>query len=461
MSALIAIVGRPNVGKSALFNRLVKLGRIPSQSTAITESTPGVTRDRNYGRTEWAGKLITIVDTGGFYADEVPKKSKTLRGRDGISHETSDIANQVKEQALFAVNEADVIIHLLDGKEGLNPADLELAGILRKSGKKILWAVNKIDSMVKEDKALEFYSIGAKKIVPVSAITGLGIDDLMDAVIACLPAGCDTESAALEETSIPRIAVVGRPNAGKSTLINSLLGKNRHIVSPIPGTTRDPVDSVCTHYRKKYLFVDTAGIRRKQKGYSLESFSMIRAVKSIERADVAVIVLDASEGITDQDQKIAGIVDEYGKGALFLLNKWDLVKDPENAFKKMTNQLNRKMWFMHYAPVVTVSGLEKTRITKIFSFIDEIIAERRKRIPTGELNRFLEKLASAGPLPRYKGKEVKLHYITQAEIEPPVFAIFANYPSVLKAPQLKYIEKNLRDEYSFKGTPIKIHVKPR
>jgi len=448
MSALIAIVGRPNVGKSALFNRLVKLGRIPSQSTAITESTPGVTRDRNYGRTEWEGKLITIVDTGGFYAE-------------GIPHETSEIARQVKEQALLAVNEADVIIHLLDGKEGLNPTDLELAGILRKSGKKILWVVNKIDSMVKESRALEFYSIGAEKIVPVSAITGLGIDDLMDAVIACLPAGNDNESDAFEETGIPRIAVVGRPNSGKSTLINSLLGKRRHIVSPVPGTTRDPVDSVCTHYRKKYLFVDTAGIRKKQKEYSLESFSMIRAVKSIERADVAVIVLDASEGITDQDQRIAGLVDEYGKGALFLLNKWDLVKDPENAYKEITKQLNRKMWFMHYAPAVTVSGLEKTRITKIFSFIDEIIAERRKRIPTGELNRFLEKLAAAGPLPRYKGKEIKLHYITQAEIEPPVFAIFANYPSMLKAPQIKYIEKNLRDEYSFKGTPIKIHVKPR
>src|SRR5208282_1930527 len=196
MNALIAIVGRPNVGKSALFNRLVKLGRIPFQSSAITESTPGVTRDRNYGRTEWEGKQLTIVDTGGFYADGVPKKSKTLKGVDGIHHETSEIARQVKEQALFAVNEADVIIHLLDGKEGLNPADLELAGLLRKSGKKILWAVNKIDSMIKEDRALEFYSIGAEKIVPVSAITGLGIDELMDLVLACLPAGGNKDSSA-------------------------------------------------------------------------------------------------------------------------------------------------------------------------------------------------------------------------------------------------------------------------
>ncbi|MGD0281168.1 MAG: ribosome biogenesis GTPase Der [Dissulfurispiraceae bacterium] len=451
MSSLVAIVGRPNVGKSALFNRLLKIGRIPYQATAITESTPGVTRDRHYGQTEWEGKRFTIVDTGGFYAEAVPD-------------ETAEIARQVKEQAMLAVDEADVIIHLLDGKEGLNPADLELAGILRESGKKILWVVNKIDSMLKEDRALEFYRIGAKQILPVSAITGLGIDDLMDAVTDNLPnlAPADgIESTAQNIKSLSRIAVVGRPNAGKSTLINSLLGKRRLIVSPVPGTTRDSVDSVCTHYGKKYLFIDTAGIRRKQKEYSLESFSMIRAIKSIERADVAVIVLDASEGITDQDQRIAGIVDEYGKGALFLLNKWDLVKDPENAYKAIMKQLNNKMWFMHYAPNVTASGLEKTRITKIFSIIDEIIAERNKRISTGELNRFLSKLASAGPLPRYKGKDIKLQYITQADIAPPVFVIFANYPSVLKAPQIKYIEKALREEYSFKGTPIRISVKPR
>jgi GTP-binding protein len=451
MSTLIAIVGRPNVGKSALFNRLLKAGGVPSQSTAITESTPGVTRDRNYGQTEWEGKRFTIVDTGGFYAE-------------GIPHETAEIARQVKEQAMLAVNEADVIIHLLDGKEGLNPADLELAGILRKSGKKIMWAANKIDSMLKEVRALEFYRIGAENIIPVSAITGLGIDDLMDAIIAnvpnLVPEG-EIESPAQNISNFPRIAVVGRPNAGKSTLINSLLGKRRLIVSPAPGTTRDPVDSVCTHYGRKYLLVDTAGIRKKQKEYSLESFSMMRAIKSIERADVAVIVLDASEGITDQDQRIAGIVDEYGKGALFLLNKWDLVKDPENAYKTIMQQLNNKMWFMHYAPNLTASGLEKTRITKIFSIIDEIIAERNKRISTGELNRFLSKLSSAGPLPRYKGKDIKLQYITQADIAPPVFVIFANYPSVLKAPQIKYIEKALREEYSFKGTPIRISVKPR
>ena len=448
MSAIVAIVGKPNVGKSALFNRLLKIGGIPSQSTTITESTPGVTRDRNYGQTEWEGRRLTIVDTGGFFGA-------------GIPHETDEIALQVKEQALFAVNEADVIIHLLDGKAGLHPADLELAGILRKSGKKIVRAVNKLDSILKQDRSLEFYHIGAQKIFPVSAITGLGLDDLMDAVVAALPQDTGNERSSDETNSLPKIAVVGRPNVGKSTLINSLLGKRRLIVSPVPGTTRDPVDSICTYYGRKYIFIDTAGIRKKQREYSLESFSIIRAIKSIERADIALIVLDASEGITEQDQTIAGIVDEYGKGALFLLNKWDMVKDPEDAYKKIMSRLNGKMWFMHYAPSITVSGLEKTRITKIFSLIDEIIAERKKRISTAELNRFAAKLITSTPLPRYKGKEGKLQYITQAGIEPPVFVIFANYPSTLKMQQLKFIDKALRSEYSFKGTPIRISVKPR
>ncbi|MBF0557685.1 MAG: ribosome biogenesis GTPase Der [Nitrospirae bacterium] len=448
MSAIVAIVGKPNVGKSALFNRLLKVGGMPSQSTTISESTPGVTRDRNYGQTEWEGTLFTIVDTGGFYAE-------------GIPHETAEIALQVKEQALFAVNEADVIIHLLDGKSGLNPADLELAGILRKSGKKVLWAVNKLDSMLKQDRALEFYDIGAKKIFPVSAITGLGIDELLDAILAALPPDSAAGSSIYDFDNLPKIAVVGMPNAGKSTLINSLLGKRRLIVSPEPGTTRDPVDSICTYYGKKYLFIDTAGIRKKQKEYSLESFSIIRAIKSIERADIALIVLDVSKGITDQDQKIAGIVDEYGKGALFLLNKWDLIKDPENAYKITTDLLSRKMWFMHYAPFITVSGLEKTRITKIFSMIDEVIEERQKRIPTGELNRFVAKLMASAPLPRYRGKEVKLQYMTQANVAPPFFVIFSNYPSAVKTRQIKSIDKALREEYSFKGTPIRISVKPR
>jgi GTP-binding protein len=260
---------------------------------------------------------------------------------------------------------------------------------------------------------------------------------------------------------MPKIAVVGKPNAGKSTLINSLLGKKRLIVSPVPGTTRDAIDSICTYYGKKYLFIDTAGIRKKAREYSIEGFSVIRAVKSIERADVVLIVLDISQGITEQDQKIAGIVEEYGKSAIFLINKWDLVENPDAAYKTLSRELKNIMWFMDYVPFLTISGMEKKRITKIFPLIDEIISERKKRISTGALNKFLAKAIESNPFPRYKGKEVKLFYMTQVAVEPPAFTIFANYPAALKGQHLRYLEKALREEYSFKGTPIRIYAKPR
>lgn len=434
------------MGKSALFNRMMKYGDT-RKSSAITESTPGVTRDRNYGETEWEGRRFMVIDTGGFYAE-------------GIPGEDEEIARQVREQALLAVEEADLIIHLLDGKEDLIPSDLELANILRRSGKRIFWAINKIDSPAKESRLAEFYSIGADDIIPVSAITGLGFEELMDRISAALP----PESPGAERRDIadfPKIAVVGKPNAGKSTLINALLGKKRLIVSPVPGTTRDAVDSVCTYYGKKYLFIDTAGIRKKAREYSIEGFSVIRALKSIERADVVLVVLDIAQGVTEQDQKIAGIVEEYGKSAIFLINKWDLVEDPDGAYKTVNRELKNIMWFMEYVPFLTTSGMEKKRITKIFPIIDEIISERRKRISTGALNKFLSKAALSIPLPRYKGKEVKLFYMTQVGVEPPAFAIFANHPAAIKGQQLRNLEKTLREEYSFKGTPIRIYVKPR
>jgi GTP-binding protein len=430
---IIAIVGRPNVGKSTLFNRMA------GSQVAIVEDIPGVTRDRNYRDAEWEGKSFIVVDTGGFYP-EPPE----------------DIFVHIREQAIFAIEEADIIIHILDGKEGLIPSDMELARFLRASGKKVLWVVNKIDGPTREERIHDFHAIGADELLPLSAATGYGYDDFMDRLTSLLPSYVE------EEIEYPKIAVVGRPNVGKSTLINTFLGKRRMIVSPVPGTTRDSIDSICTYYGRKYLFIDTAGLRKKSRiGYSIERFSMVRAIRSIERCDVALVVMDATEGIVEQDQRTAGIVGSYGKSAVLLFNKWDLIERPEKEFKRLGKELSRKFWFMQYAPLLTVSALEKRRVTKVFLIIDEMIKERKKRIPTSELNKFFNESLSTMVLPSYKGKAVRLYYITQVKTEPPVFVIFANYPSALTNAYIRYIEKSIRERFLFTGTPIRIYVRAR
>lgn len=430
---LVVIVGRPNVGKSTLFNRMT------GTSSAIVEDIPGVTRDRNYLDARLDDKSFMVVDTGGFYPDP-----------------PDDLFAQAKEQALFAIDEGDIIIHLLDGKEGLTPADMELARLLRSSGKKVLWAVNKIDAHTKTDRMYDFYRIGTEDLWPVSAATGFGYEELSARLDEMLPEYHE------DETDFPKVAVVGRPNAGKSTLVNALTGRKRMLVSPVPGTTRDSIDSICTYHGHKYLLVDTAGLRRKGKiGYSIERFAMVRAVRSIERCDLALIALDSSEGITEQDLRIAGIVREYGKGAIFLLNKWDLVPNPEERFKEIIPELYRKMWFSQYAPAITISGIERKRITKVFPVIDRIISERRKRVPTGELNRFFGKMVGNLPLPLYKGRQVKLYYMTQVKGEPPAFVIFANHADAIRESHLRFIERGLREQFVFEGTPIKIFVRAR
>ncbi|NWF75307.1 MAG: ribosome biogenesis GTPase Der [Nitrospirae bacterium] len=430
---IVVIVGRPNVGKSTLFNRMTRT------NAAIVESIPGVTRDTNYLDTEWEGKKFIVVDTGGFYV--APPEN---------------IFMQVKEHAMFAIEEGDIVIHLLDGKDGLTPSDKELAKMLRASGKNILWVVNKIDSPKHEDKLLDFYELGTDTLFPLSAITGYGYSDFMDNLVSFLPHTIE------QKLDYPKIAVVGRPNVGKSTLVNTLLGKKRMIVTPVPGTTRDAVDSICTYYKRKYLLIDTAGIKRKDKfGYSLERFSMIRALRSIERCDIALIVLDAGDGIVEQDQKIAGIVERYGKSALFLLNKWDIIKSPEDMYKTLTLELKRKMWFMQYAPVLTISATEKTRVTKIFHIIDEIMGERRKRIPTAELNRYFREINASLSLPHFKGRPVKLYYITQIKTEPPSFTVFTNYPAAISESHIRFMEKVLRNNFLFSGTPVRIYIKGR
>ena len=430
---IVAIVGRPNVGKSTLFNRMA------GSPVAIVEDIPGVTRDRNYRDAEWEGKGFIVVDTGGFYP-EPPE----------------DIFVHIREQAIFAIEEADIIIHLLDGKEGLIPSDMELTRFLRASAKKVLWVVNKIDGPTREERIHDFHAIGADELLPLSAATGYGYDDFMDRLTSLLPSYVE------EDIEYPKIAVVGRPNVGKSTLINTLLGKKRMIVSPVPGTTRDSIDSICTYYGRRYLFIDTAGLRKKSRiGYSIERFSMVRAIRSIERCDVALVVMDSTDGIVEQDQRIAGIVGSYGKSVVFLFNKWDLIERPEKEFKKLGKEISRKFWFMQYAPLLTISAIEKRRVTKVFLIIDEIIRERKKRIPTAELNKFFNESLSKMVLPAYKGKAVKLYYITQVKTEPPVFVIFANYPSVITDAYIRHIEKSLRERFLFTGTPVRIYVRAR
>ncbi len=428
--SVVAIVGRPNAGKSTLFNRLIK------QRRAITEKTPGVTRDRIESELEWEGRRFVLVDTGGFTDSE------------------DSIIAQVRKQALYAIDEADVVIHLLDSKIGVSPEDMELMRLLREKGKKTILAVNKIDTPSKKDLIYEFFKLGDEPL-PVSAQTGYGIEELLEKVISYLP-----KKVQEEKGYYPKIAIVGRPNTGKSTLVNTLLGKERVIVSPVPGTTRDSVDSLCRYYGKPYILIDTAGIRRRSRiEESIEYYSVTRAIKSIERADVVVLLIDATEGITDQDQKIAEIIRENNKSAIVAFNKWDLVEKPEERLRFLKAEFRRKLPHLSYAEVLTISGLEKKRVTKLFPLVEEILKERKKRIPTGELNRLIKKIKDELMIPTYRGKEVKIYYLTQAETEPPGFVLFVSHPEAIKEYHRRYIENLLRERFGFKGSPVRIYIR--
>lgn len=428
---IVAIVGRTNVGKSTLFNRIV------GKRLAIVEDTPGLTRDRLYGDAKWRDKEFFIVDTGGF---EI----------------TSDrgIINDVKKQTLIAMQEADIVLMLFNAESGITPIDIELVNIIRRYDKKIFYAVNKVDGPKKEKALYDFYSLGVD-LFPLSALNGYGFDELMDSIASGMP-----EKREGAEVEYPRIAILGRPNVGKSTLVNSLLGKERMIVSPVPGTTRDAVDSICSYNKKKYILIDTAGIRKKGKmAGTFERYSFIRTLQNIESCDVALVMLDSTEGIVEMDQKIAGLVHERKKGTVIVLNKWDITEKTSHLLKKLKDEIQQKLWFIYYAPILTISALNRQRIVKLFPLIDEIILQSSKWLSASELNNFLLESLSIQHPPQYKGKTVKIHYITQSGIKPPTFLIFTNIPEGIKQDYLRFLERELRKRFPFKAVPVRFYVK--
>ena len=432
----VAIVGRPNVGKSTFVNRLI------GARNSIVHDMPGVTRDRIYFDVEWQNKGFTVIDTGGI-----------------IPGDGDDIMVSIFDQARLACEEADKIIYLVDGKEGINPVDYDIANILRQSGKPIFLAVNKCDNVESLMMTNDFYSLAVGDPVGISALHGSGgVGDLLDLVTD------DFEVTEEEENDGKiRIAIVGRPNAGKSSIVNALLNTQRVIVSNISGTTRDSIDSYITYKDTEFVIVDTAGIRKKSKvDYGVEKFAVDRAIRSIRECDVAVLVIDANEGISDQDKKISSIITESGKGIIVAINKWDLVEDKKsNTINKFEKELAKDIPFLSYAPKIFISALTKQRLGQIFDKSLEVYAQCVKRVSTGLLNKVINEAYALNPPTSFKGKRLKVLYTTQAAIQPPTFVLFVNNEDLLKDSYKRYLENKLREAFGFFGTPIRISVRER
>jgi GTP-binding protein len=436
MKPIVAIVGRPNVGKSTLFNRITR------SKDALVDNFPGVTRDRHHGDACWNEFEFTLVDTGGFTTGD-------------------DFADEIRFQVHQAIADADVIILLLDGKEGISPFDREIVDLLRTVDKPVLYAVNKIDSAEQEIFLSDFYQLGLDTPYPISAEHRYGVTDLLDDVIGALSSFAPGPFE--DPTSeIIRLAVVGRPNVGKSSLINRILGEKRLLVSDIPGTTRDAIDSVCKMNGKSYLLVDTAGIRRKGKVHrKLEKFSIIKALRSLDRCDVALIVMDAAEGVTDQDISVAGYAFERGCGCILLLNKWDLVEKDSKTVKEYYERLRDQAKFLNFAPAMTISALTGQRVTKIFKQVDDVYNQYARRIATGRLNRFLERAIKKNEPSLHRGKRIKFYYAAQTSTKPPTIVCFVNYPQAVHFSYKRYLVNQLREEADLDKTPIRIIFRQR
>lgn len=433
---IVAVVGRPNVGKSTLFNALA------GENIAIVKDTPGITRDRIYTDVSWTDRNFTLIDTGGIEPD-----SKDI------------ILSQMREQAQIAIDTADVIIFLVDVKQGLQDADSKVADMLRRSRKPVVLAVNKVDDFKKYmADVYEFYNLGIGEPYPISSVNRLGFGELLDEVISYF----DQEAAQEEEDDRIRVAIVGKPNVGKSSIINRLIGENRVIVSEIAGTTRDAIDTEITHDGKEYVFIDTAGLRRKNKiKEELERYMIIRTVAAVERADIAVLVIDATEGVTEQDAKIAGIAHDRGKAVIIAVNKWDAIEKNDNSVKEYTQKIRQILSFMPYAEIMFISAVSGQRLMKLYDMIDAVYANHSMRIATGVLNEIMAEAVALQQPPADKGKRLRLYYITQVAVKPPTFVIFVNDKELMHFSYQRYLENQIRDTFGFLGTPLKFIIRER
>ncbi|MCM3713609.1 ribosome biogenesis GTPase Der [Halalkalibacter oceani] len=431
---VVAIVGRPNVGKSTIFNRIV------GERVAIVEDMPGVTRDRLYGKGEWLNREFNIIDTGGIELGDEP------------------LLIQMREQAEVAIQEADVIIFIVNGREGITAADQEVAKLLFRSDKPVVLGVNKVDNPEMQQELYEFYSLGIGDPFPISGSHGLGLGDLLDEVIKHFP---EEEGDPYNENTI-RIALIGRPNVGKSSLVNAMLGEERVIVSNIPGTTRDAIDTPFTKDGQEYVLIDTAGMRKRGKVYeNTEKYSVLRSLKAIERSNVVLVVINAEEGLIEQDKKIAGYAHEAGRAVILVVNKWDAVEKDDKTMRNFEQKLRDEFLFLSYAPILFVSAKTKQRLQHVLPMVKKVSENHHLRVPTNVLNDLIMDAVAMNPTPTDKGKRLRINYVTQVAVEPPTFVFFVNEPELMHFSYQRYLENRLRDTFEFEGTPIKIFARKK